>query len=421
MPESSISRRFFLGSIAAGSMAVSLQSADPSNRVRIGVMGMGGRGRSLAASLSKMTGVEIAAIADPDSLRVNQGAGEVEKACGTAPKIVDDFRKMLDDKSIDAFVCAASNHWHAVSGIMACNAGKHAYIEKPCSHTPQEGEWLVAAARKNNRLVQMGNQRRTWPAIMEAIQLVREGRIGRAYLAQSWYRANRPTIGKGEKKAPPKELNYALWEGPSTHKEYQSNFLHYNWHWFWHWGNGELGNNGVHTIDICRWGLDVSYPIRVSSSGGRYRFDDDQETPDTHQVSYEFEGKKSITWDCLSCMQTPETTHDILFVGDKGSIGIRGGAYFIYDEKGKQIGTNTGKGGEVIHLANWIEAIRGNAKLNSEIEQGHITTLLCHLGNIAHRSGRSLKTDSKNGHILNDAEAAKLWTKEYQPGFEPKV
>src|SRR6202011_722449 len=159
-----------------------------------------------------------------------------------------------------------------------------------------EGEVLVQAARKFKRQVQMGNQRRTWEKVAEAIQKLHDGVIGRVYLAQSWYTNNRPTIGRGKATEPPKELDYALWQGPALEKAFRSNYLHYNWHWFWHWGNGELGNNGVHMLDLCRWGLGVDYPIRVTSTGGRYRFDDDQETPDTHVVTYDFADKKSIMW-----------------------------------------------------------------------------------------------------------------------------
>jgi predicted dehydrogenase len=269
----------------------------------------------------------------------------------------------------------------------------------------------------------MGNQRRSYGHYIEAMKLVQEGVIGRAYLAKSFYYNNRPTIGKGKETDPPAGLNFDLWQGPAPRKPFKSNYLHYNWHWFWHWGNGELGNNGVHTIDICRWGLGVNYPTRVVSSGGRYRYDDDQETPDTHNVAFDFDGRKTITWEGLSCNTSPGVgTIDIIFYGENGSMVVRDNGYTIYDVKGKEVkkapaAMNT----QAEHLTNFILAIRGEAKLNSEIEEGHKTTLLCHLGNIAHRTGRTLKCDPKNGHILDDADAMKLWTREYAKGFEPKV
>jgi predicted dehydrogenase len=310
-------------------------------------------------------------------------------------------------------------------GILACKAGKHVYVEKPCSHNPREGELLVEAARKHKRHVQMGNQRRSYGHYIEAIQKLRDGVLGRVYLAKSWYHNNRPSIGKGKLTDPPAGLNYELWEGPAPHRPFKDNYLHYNWHWFWHWGNGELGNNGVHSIDICRWGLGVDYPIRVSSSGGRYRYDDDQETPDTHTACFEFDGKKTITWEGLSCNTNPlGPGFDIIFYGEKGSLVLRDNGYSIYQTgaKGKEPKSfPSAKTSQNDHFGNWLAAIRSGAKLNSEIEEGHKSTLLCHLGNIAHRTGRALKCDAKDGKILDDGDAMKLWTREYAKGWEPSV
>src|SRR5262249_24371263 len=230
------------------------------------------------------------------------------------------------------------NHWHAPAAILACAADKHVYVEKPCCHNPQEGEWMVTAARKNKRNVQMGNQRRSWPKDMEAIEIVRTGVIGRAFFAQSWYTNNRPSIGRGKQTAVPEGLDYDTWQGPAPRKPFQNNYLHYNWHWFWHWGNGELGNNGIHMIDLCRWGLGVDFPIHVTSAGGRYRFEDDQETPDTHLVTFGFEGRKSICWEGLSCSTFPDGKRmDVLFHGDTGTLAISGSTWTIQDPKGKEV------------------------------------------------------------------------------------
>jgi hypothetical protein len=268
----------------------------------------------------------------------------------------------------------------------------------------------------------MGNQRRSWPTIIEAIEEVRKGAIGRAYFSQSWYTNNRGTIGRGKPGPIPEGLDYALWQGPAPQKPFKSNYLHYNWHWFWHWGNGELGNNGVHMIDLCRWGLGVDYPVHVSSSGGRFHFDDDQETPDTHVVSFTFADRKTITWQGMSCSQLPDNrVADVMFIGDKGSLAIRGGNYKVYDPQGKQIRESKGQSGDTTHVANFIDAIRKGSKLTSEIEEAHKSTLLCHLGNIAHRTGRALRCDPKNGHIMEDKQAMTYWTREYEKGWEPKV
>jgi predicted dehydrogenase len=395
-------------------------------RTRLAVVGTGGRGTELARLFAQTADVAVTYVCDVDESRMNAAAKAVEpvakKVDVAAPKTVADFRKILDDKAVDAVVIATCNHWHAPAAILACTAGKHAYVEKPCSHNPREGELLVEAARKYKRHVQMGNQRRSFAHYIEATKLVREGVLGRAYLAKSWYFNNRPPTGKGQLVDPPKELNWDLWQGPAPRRPFKDNYAHYKWHWFWHWGNGELGNNGVHSIDVCRWGLGVDYPIRVTSSGGRYRYDDDQETPDTHSVGFEFEGKKLITWEGLSCNTSPSgAAFDMVFYGENGSLVLKDGGYTIHDPKGKETKKVEGKGNMNHHLANWIAAIRGGAQLNSEIEEGHKTTLLCHLGNIAHRTGRTLKCDPKDGKILDDAEAMKLWTREYEKGWEPKV
>lgn len=179
----------------------------------------------------------------------------------TKPQVVADFRRILDDKSVDVLVVAAPNHWHAPATILGCSAGKHVYVEKPCSHTAQEGEWAVQAARKNNRVVQMGSQRRSWPVVQEAIERIHKGDLGQVLYARCWYNNRRPAIGSGTQQTPPEWLNWDLWQGPSTRVDFKDNIVHYNWHWHWHWGNGELGNNGIHGIDVARWGLQVHFPF----------------------------------------------------------------------------------------------------------------------------------------------------------------
>ncbi len=378
---------------------------------------------SHAEEFARLKGAEVAYVCDVDRQRAERAAEAVSKAGGRTPKAVEDFRKILDDKAVDALIIATCNHWHAPAAILACAAGKHVYVEKPCSHNPREGELLVEAARKNQRVVQMGNQRRSWPKVVEGIEQVRSGAIGRPYFARSFYNNNRPSIGHGKEAPVPEGLNYELWEGPAPHRPYHDNYLHYNWHWFWHWGNGEVGNNGVHYLDVLRWGLDVDYPTRVTSVGGRYRYDDDQETPDTHAVCFDFEGEKSCTWEGLSCNGYRPGGHgdEMIFTGEEGSLGISGGGYTIYDLNGKVLKTVKGPGGDTTHQVNFLDAIRGEAKLNSEIAEGHKSTLLCHLGNIAHRTGRTLKCDPKNGRILDDPEAMEMWSREYAKGWEPKV
>jgi len=423
-----MNRRTFLGTAAAGGVAAAtlwkgaVQGAEASKTVVAGVMGLS-RGRSLAASFAKQPGVVIKYVCDPDQSRAEGGAKMLEGMAVKTPQVVSDFRRILDDAEVDVLICAAPNHWHAPATILACAANKHVYVEKPCSHNPHEGELMVQAARKYNRAVQMGAQRRSAPGTIEAMQKLHDGVIGRVYLSRSWYSNLRPSIGTGKATAVPAGLDYDLWQGPAPRKPYVDNRIPYNWHWFWHWGNGELGNNGVHALDLCRWGLDVDFPTRVTSSGGRYRFEDDQETPDTHTVCLEFEGRRQITWQGLSCNK-----HDrkfVAFYGDGGTLELEGnGTYTVFDAQDKEVGKfGTPSVGDDEHIVNLLDAIRNDQPLalNAEIAAGHKSTLLCHLGNIAHRVGRTLKIDPQNGHILDDVEATKFWRREYENGWEPVV
>jgi predicted dehydrogenase len=381
------------------------------------------RGRSLAVSFAQEKNVVVKYVCDVDSERAQAGAKLVEGAVGTAPEAITDFRRILDDKSVDALINAAPNHWHAPGTILGCDAGKHVYVEKPCSHNPQEGEWMVEAARKHKRAVQMGAQRRSGPGTREAMQRLHEGAIGRVYLAKAWYNSARGSIGTGKEASVPANLDYELWQGPAPRRAYRDNVVHYNWHWFWHWGNGELGNNGVHTLDLCRWGLQVDFPTKVTSSGGRYCFDDDQETPDTHVVAYEFPGQRSITWEGLSCHR--HSSGFITFYGTQGALALESnGTYTIYDEKDQQVERKASSSlGDREHIVNFLNAIRNDQplSLNAEIAEGHKSTLLCHLGNIAQRTGHVLSCDASNGHIQNDQAAMNLWQREYAPQWKPKV
>ena len=414
-------RRTFLASAAAAAMFANPAKAIEPEAVSLGIIGSGGRGNELLRAFAKHK-VRFAFVADPDVARREKLAGVAKTEFKQETRAVNDFRELLDSKDVHAVVVATPNHWHAPAAILGCAAGKHVYVEKPCSFNPHEGELLVAAARKHKRHVQMGNQRRSYDVVIEAMKMLKEGVIGRAYLAKAWYFANRPSIGSAKPGEVPKGLDYALWQGPAPAKPYQSNFLHYNWHWFWHWGNGELGNNGIHPIDLCRWGLGVEYPIRVSSTGGRYHFTDDQETPDTNNVTFDFPDRKTITWEGLSCQTAPGgPPFEVLFYGDKGSLTVRDNLIRINDPKGAEVKKITKSGSMASHLANFLSAVTADQPLNSEIEEGHKSTLLCHLGNIYYRVGRILNIDPKNGKIINDAEAGKHWSREYAKGFEPKV
>lgn len=424
------SRRSFLASSAVvAGLAVpeanaELSAEESAKTVVVGVMGVM-RGLALAGSLSGIPGVEVRYLCDTDSLRLKSAHESFSKSVKYNVRTTSDFREILKDADVDALIVAAPNHWHAPAAILACAAGKHVYVEKPCSHNPREGELLTAAARKHRRCVQMGSQRRSGDQIKEAIRLLHEGRIGRVYYSRSWYAALRGDIGHGVSAAVPEHIDYELWQGPAPRQPYTSNRLHYNWHWTWHYGNGELGNNGIHYIDLSRWGLQVDYPTRVVSSGGRYRFSDDQETADTHVVSFEFEGKKQIFWEGLSCSRDGlyGDGFGASFHGENGSMRVDNWGFAVYDHKGKEVDRRTGTDGLAAHLENFVTAVRADdsSLLNAEIEEGHKSTLLCHLGNIALRTGDTIRCDPTDGHIIGHPDAEAFWSRKYEPGWEPIV
>jgi predicted dehydrogenase len=338
---------------------------------------------------------------------------------------------------LDALIIAAPDHWHAPAAILASKAGKHVYLEKPCSHNPHEGELLVAVQNKYKNVIQMGNQRRSWPNVMAAIEEVKNGSIGRVYFAKGWYTNNRSSIGIGKETAVPDWLDYELWQGPAPRKTFKDNILHYNWHWFWHWGTGEALNNGTHILDLMRWGLGVTYPKRVTSSGGRYRYQDDWETPDTQVINLEFDNNTLITWEGRSCNGRHVEAQSVgaAFYGEKGSVVIEGGnSYKVYDLDNKLIKDvkdtrpvnatdrmNPSQALDALHFQNFFDAIKKGTALHSDIVGGHQSTLLAQLGNIALRSGGVLDTDPTNGHILHNRQAKKLWKREYQKGWEPSL
>jgi len=401
-----------------------LRADDPAPRkVVVGVMGLS-RGRALANQFASRPEVEIRYVCDVDQARAADCAEELTKTGKAKPQQIGEYRKMLEDPELDALICAAPNFWHATATIHGLQAGKHVYVEKPCCHTPREGELMIEAARKYGKVVQVGTQRRSSPGIIEAMHLLHDGAIGRVYSARAFYASARKSIGVGKPAEPPARLNYDLWQGPAPRKPYLDNRVPYNWHWFWHWGNGELGNNGVHTIDLCRWGLQVDFPVRVNSSGGRYHFQDDQETPDTQEVSFEFADRKLITWIGHSCNRHDDDDF-ITFYGDKGSLRVSDqGGYALFDEADKELKKSSGDSrGDIEHIDNFLAAVRDNKpeSLNGEIAVAFPSTLLPLLGNIAYRTRRTLTCDPANGHILNDPEAAALWNREYEPGWELKV
>ncbi len=405
--------------------------------MRVAVVGTNSRGLSHIESLGGIDNVEIAYVCDVEDGALAKGVRQAAKIPGASPRTEKDFRRILDDPSIDAITIATPDHWHAPMAILATAAGKHVYVEKPCSQNPREGELLIEAIAKTGKLVQMGNQRRSFPNMKEAMAEIHGGIIGKAYYAKAWYENNRKSIGHGTEAPVPAGLDYELWQGPAPRTPYRSNVIHYNWHWFWHWGTGEALNNGTHELDVCRWALGVDFPTRVTSAGGRYAFKDDWETPDTQVVGWDYSGEKSISWEGRSCNNFPTEglSRGVMVYGTDGSALLEGNNYTIFDAKNKKVkevyekpeseGTNTqsanGTRLDRMHVQNFIDAIRSGVPLNSPITEGHKSVTTLHLGNIAWRTGRTLNCDPKDGHISGDDGAMKLWQRSYEPGWEPKV
>jgi predicted dehydrogenase len=296
---------------------------------------------------------------------------------------------------------------------------------------------LQKAVTKYNKLVQMGNQRRSMPTLIQAAKEVHDGIIGNAYFAKAWYTNNRKSIGFGKKIPVPSTLDFELWQGPAPRQDYVDNLVHYNWHWRWNWGTGEACNNGTHEIDCCRWFLGVDFPTKVTSAGGRYAYKDDWQTPDTQVAAFEFGDKKSITWESRSCNLFPVegAGRGFIIYGDKGTlVNDGGGDYKVFDTDNKLVkeiksdtkadSTNTVSSTgnlDFYHFHNFVDSVRGETTLNSPIIEGHKSVLLCHLANIAQRTGTTLHCSPDNGHILNNEEAMQLWKRTYEKGWEPVV
>lgn len=443
-------RRTFIKKAATGAAAVTFggilngvsaksynRISGANDRILVAMMGVNSRGLALSGSFGRQENVEIIYVCDVDSRAEAKCSDAIEKQTGKRPQPRQDFRKALESKDLTALVIAAPDHWHAPAAILASKAGKHVYLEKPCSHNPNEGEMLIAAVKKYGNVVQMGNQRRSFPNVVAGIAELKAGIIGRPYYAKTWYTNNRASIGTGKETAIPEWLNYDLWQGPAPRKPYKDNLIHYNWHWFWNWGTGEALNNGTHFVDLARWGLGVDYPVKVTSAGGRYRYKDDWETPDTQMISIEFDNNTCMTWEGISCNSRPieGAGVGVIFNGENGALQINGdNAYSVYDLKGKVVKkvdgnsqidsrnlSNPSADLDSIHIRNFLDAIRTGAKLNSDILSGHKSTLLVQLGNIAQRSGTTLNVDPANGHIRNNTEAMKYWSREYESGWKPEV
>jgi len=422
---SNSTRREFIASSASSAIALSAASynraADkPNEKVRIAVMGLRTRGKQLIPGFANIPGVEISHVVDPDAAMV-EPALAVLKNPPAAPTVETDIRRVLDDKTVTAVVVSAPDHWHALATIWAAERGKHVYVEKPVSHNLVEGRRMVQAARKYKVVVQAGTQRRSSANVAAARDFVKAGKLGKVPFARAWIAGSRKEIGKkADEQAAPKGVDYDLWRGPAPAHAFNANRFHYNWHWFWETGTGELGNNGIHGLDQVRNVLGLDAPTRISSMGGKYVFDDDQETPDTQTATFDFPGC-TLVWEHRVWEKNgPEKmSFGVILHGEKGTLLFDNNGWHVRDgtDDAKDVKEPTGPDMVKAHQQNFIDAIRGDAKPNADIEEGHKSTRLCHLGNIAFRTGKVLTFDAKT-ETTDDAAANKLLGREYRKGFE---
>ncbi|HEX3570246.1 MAG TPA: Gfo/Idh/MocA family oxidoreductase [Acidobacteriaceae bacterium] len=438
-----ISRREFLDNLAAGAAGLAISStaksyaqiAGANDRLNFAVIGLHSRAYAHLASLkANQKNARISHVCDVDSNTLKKFAGRVQTDLGYMPATDKDFRNILSQKDVDAITIAAPDHWHAPMAIAGLQAGKHVYVEKPCSHNPAEGALLVQAQRKYDKKVQMGTQRRSSPIYIDAIKKIQDGLVGRAYYAKAWYSNTRKSIGVGKVVPVPAVLDWDLWQGPAPRQPYKDNVEPYNWHWFRIWGTGEALNNGTHEVDVCRWALGVDLPNRVTAAGGRYQFKDDWQFYDTLDASFEYDDKL-ISWQNQSCngMKLYNRDRGAVIVGTTGSVILDPAGYEVFDLNGKK--TNEVKEGEAAssadltgadsmtdaHFANFIAAVRTGEKLNQPIESGNISVTMLQLANIAWETNHELKLNPKDGHILNDPEAMKSWGREYEKGWAPHL
>jgi len=417
-------RHFLMGAVATG-MSLPAKAASQ-DKIVMGLMGCGGRGSDLAKGFAKRPDVEIAWLADADSRRTGPLADALEKQTGRRPKTTQDFRQILDDRGIHAIINATPDHWHALGTILACQAGKDVYVEKPASYSPYEGRKMVEAARKYNRVVQVGAQNRSAPYVMEAVDYVRSGKLGSVHLVKVFNSKPRTPIGKKPDSEAPPGVDYNLWLGPAKQRPFNENHFHYNWHWFWEYSGGDIINDGVHQIDMARWVIDRAYPTSVYSSGGLHFFKDDQECPDTQFVSWDYDGLTMVFEQAIWVpyqQKTPFNLRDrdvlpkwpfsgtrVEVFGSKGwmMLGRHGDGWEVFDGEFKPIAHGYGRQANEPHFANFIDCIRNRKRAAADIEDLHLSTLLCQYANISYRLGRKVLIDPKTEGFRDDREANKM-------------
>ena len=438
-----ITRREFLDGAVAGAASLAISSTAKSyariigsnNRLNFAVIGLNGRGYAHLSSLkANKANARISHVCDVESNILRKFAIATQTEMGEAAAMEKDFRNLLARREIDAISIATPDHWHAPMAIAGVQAGKHVYVEKPCSHNPAEGAMLIEAQKKTGKLVQMGSQQRSSPHTIEIVDKIHNGLIGRAYFAKAWYSNVRKSIGTGKEVPVPPQLDWDLFQGPAPRQAYKDNVQPYNWHWFKTWGTGESLNNGTHEVDVCRWALGVEYPNSVASIAGRYQFTDDWQFYDTMSTSFAYDDAM-IGWEGKSCngMKYYGRDRGAAIIGTTGTVVVDRDGYEIYDLKGKKTsefkaGNQTSSADLVgrdsmtdSHFANFIAGIQRGEKLRQPVAQGNVAVTMLQLSNIAWETKRELHLDNKDGKILNDPEAMTFWDRIYEKGWAPHV
>ena len=439
-----ITRREFIDALAVGTAGLAITTTAKSyaqilganDRLNFAVIGLNGRAYAhLSALKANKVKARISHVCDVESNILKRFADSATQETGEAPKTYKDFRDVLALKEIDAITIATPDHWHAPMAIAGVQAGKHVYVEKPCSHNPAEGVMLIEAQKKTSKLVQMGSQQRSSPHTIEIVDKIHNGLIGRAYFAKTWYSNVRKSIGYGKVVPVPATLDWDLFQGPAPRQAYKDNVQPYNWHWFKTWGTGESLNNGTHEIDVARWALGVDYPHSVTSTAGRYQFKDDWQFYDTMMTSFAY-NDAMISWEgkCCNGMKYYGRDRGVAVMGTTGSVIVDRDGYEIYDLKGKMTSeyktektatTSTDLIGRDsmtnAHFANFIAGIQTGAKLHQPVAQGNVAVTMLQLSNVSWEVNRELHLDTTEGKVLGDPAAMKMWSREYEKGWAPHV
>jgi len=420
-------RHFFQG--AAMAMAAT-RVVGANDRIRIGVIGIGGRGRDHIQSFLQIPTAQITGLCDVNQAARERGQSILAKAGAPKAEEYADMRKMLDSKEVDAVSIATPNHWHALATIWACRAGKDVYCEKPASHNIYEAYKMIEVARETKRMVQIGSQSRSTPHKIRAIQELQNGIIGPLYMAKGLCFKRRRSIGKTPPEPVPPGLDWDLFLGPAPMRPYTKNRFAYNWHWFWDTGNGDIGNQGIHEMDLCRWALgDIGLPQTAVSTGGKFVYDDDQETPNTQYASFSY-GSKQITFEVRGLLTGPEGGQPVgtypvgnLYFGSDGWMWLDERGYQVYkgekNELVADVKAERGKNSTVLHMENFLHACRtrNHKDLTADIEIGATSVILVHMANVSYRVGRLLHWDERGRNFGADAEANKLISRDYRAPY----